>query len=117
MTRGRRSTWARPGLEWLASRTLLAGHTLSTATLLAFQSPQTVEASGFLSMRDQVDLYKVQLGVGDEVSAQARGSGLQPLLRVFANDGRQIALNNQEGGDPSLTFQAPTAGDYFLGVS
>src|SRR5688572_1703968 len=107
MRRGRRSTWARPGLEWLEVRTLLAGHTLATATLLTFQPPQTAEAGGFLSARDQVDLYKVRLGIGDELSAllsaQARGSGLQPLLRVFANDGRQIALNNQEGGDPSLT--------------
>src|SRR5205823_6584274 len=27
------------------------------------------------------------------------------------------ALDDQEGGDPRLTFQAPTAGDYFVGVS
>src|SRR6185437_14485001 len=31
--------------------------------------------------------------------------------------GRQLALDAQQGGDPHLLFQAPTAGDYLVGVS
>src|SRR5262249_20984645 len=70
---------------------------------------------------NQVDLYRVGLSVGDlltaRVSAQAAGSGLQSLLRVFDKNGVPLALDNQEGGDPSLTFQAPTADIYLVGVS
>src|SRR5262249_6693609 len=32
-------------------------------------------------------------------------------------DHAQLALGGQEGGDPRLTFQAATPGDYFVGVS
>ena len=28
-----------------------------------------------------------------------------------------LALDNQQGGDPQLTFQAATAGTYYIGVS
>ena len=51
-----------------------------------------------------------------QVSAQA-SSGLQSLLRVFGDGGKQLALDDQEGGGPRLTFQAATAGTYFVGVS
>jgi hypothetical protein len=39
------------------------------------------------------------------------------VLRVFDAAGQQVALDDQEGGDPSLSFQAGSAGDYFVGVS
>ncbi len=39
------------------------------------------------------------------------------LLRVFNSSGTPLALDNQLGGDPQLTFQASTAGTYYIGVS
>src|SRR5262249_32323208 len=81
----------------------------------------TAQAAGFLADPREVDLYRVHLGPGDilnaGVSAQSAGSGLQSLLRVFDDSGRQLVLDDQEGGDPQLTFQAATDGDYFVGIS
>ena len=51
------------------------------------------------------------------VDAQNAGSGLTSLLRVFDANGTPLALDNQLGGDPQLTFQASTAGTYYIGVS
>jgi hypothetical protein len=108
-------------LEWLENRILLAGDTLATATALSFTSLQTAHVAGFLASSQTVDLYQVQLNAGDairaSVAAQTSGSGLQSLLRVFDGAGRQLALDDQEGGDPRLMFQAPTAGTYYLGIS
>jgi hypothetical protein len=102
-------------VERLESRTLLA-----TAGLLSLASG-TAHASGFLARPDEVDLYQVHLGAGDRVSAavtaQTSGSGLTSLLRMFDDHGKQVALDDQEGGDPSLAFQAAQEGDYFVGVS
>ncbi len=44
-------------------------------------------------------------------------AGLESLLRIFDANGTPLALDNQQGGDPQLTFQAATAGTYFIGVS
>ena len=51
------------------------------------------------------------------VTAQTDGSGLSSILRIFDVAGAPIAENDQEGGDPHLTFQAAAASDYFIGVS
>ena len=116
----------RLGVERLEKRIVFAGDTLATATVLPFiawqpAGVQTAQASGFLATTNEVDLYKVSLHAGDQlalsVSAQTAGSGLQSLLRVFDVSGTPVALDDQEGGDPSLTFQAPAAGDYYVGVS
>jgi hypothetical protein len=111
-------------VEWLEDRVLLSADTLATAAPLNFAvlpSGGTAQASGFLSSPRDVNLYRVHLRAGDEisaeVSAQGSGSGLVSLLRVFDAAGHQLALDDQEGGDPRLTFQAATAGDYFVGVS
>jgi hypothetical protein len=108
-------------VERLENRILLAGDTLATAMTLPFTSFQTAHAAGFLASSQAVDLYQVQLNPGDavraSVTAQTSGSGLQSILRVFDGAGRQLALDDQEGGDPRLTFQAPTAGTYYLGIS
>jgi hypothetical protein len=75
----------------------------------------------FLNDPLEADLYQVTLNAGDQlnaaIGAQTAGSGLQSLLRIFAIDGTPMALDDQLGGDPSLTFQAATAGSYFVGVS
>ncbi len=121
-----RIRWAHLALERLEDRTLLSGDTLATATALSFTTlptalVQTAHAAGFLAKADEVDLYKIHLDAGDRVtaavSAQTSGSGLQSILRVFNAQGDPVALDDQEGGDPRLTFQAAMVGDYFVGVS
>jgi hypothetical protein len=111
----------RPTLEWLENRILFHGDTLATAAPLSFSVLHTAQAAGFLAQPQQVDLYRVQLDRGDRLSAAVRaqtaGSGLAALLRVFDGAGRALARDDQEGGDPSLTFQAARAGDYYVGVS
>ena len=111
---------ARLELEELERRICFAGDTISTATPLAFAF-QTAHVGNYLAHPGEVDLYRVHLGALDQINAsinaQTAGSGLVSLLRVFDDAGKQIALDDQEGGDPQLTFQAPTAGDYFIGVS
>src|SRR5689334_1985868 len=97
--------WRRPArrrrrllLEWLEDRTLLSGSTLAAATLLAFDPFGTAHAAAFLSDLHAADLYRVHLGAGDRitaaVSAQASGSGLVSLLRVFDASGNQLALDD-----------------------
>ena len=124
--RGRRSGRCRLGVERLENRIVFAGDTLATATALSFLGSesamvQTAQASGFLTTANEVDLYKVSLHAGNQVavsvSAQTAGSGLQSLLRIFDASGTQVALDDQEGGNPRLTFQAAAAGDYYVGVS
>ncbi len=39
------------------------------------------------------------------------------MLRVFDASGTPLALDDQQGGDPSLTIQVPLGGDYYVGVS
>ena len=79
---GRSGRPRRPRLEQLEDRTVLAGHTLATATALPFVGG-TAQAAGFLAQPGEVDLYEVSLQPGDKVSvsAQTAGSGLAPLLR------------------------------------
>src|SRR5262249_25949492 len=109
-------------LERLEDRTLLSGaDTLRTALPLSLTASGTAQAGHFLAAPNEGDLYRVHLGAGARVSAsltaQTAGSGLQSLLRVFRSDGSPLALDDQEGGDPQLTFQTSTAGDYYVGVS
>jgi hypothetical protein len=113
--RDRRRPGHRLALEWLENRILLSG------TPLPFSAFDTAQAHGFLAAPHAFDLYRVRLGAGDRlgaaVSAEASGVGLASLLRLFDAAGHPLALDHQEGGDPRLTFQAATAGDYLVGVS
>ncbi len=107
----------RPWLERLEDRTLFTVQ----PTPLSFTAFQTAHVAGRVAEPDAFDLYRVRLGRGDVVNAavraQADGSGLQSVLRVFDPAGRPVALDDQEGGDARLTFQASAAGDYLVGVS
>jgi hypothetical protein len=113
--------WARPALERLANRTLFAGHTLATATLLTPGPLNTAQASSFLATANQDDLYRIHLDGGDVVSvsinSQASGGALQGVLSILDATGNAVAHDAQEGGDPRLTFQASAAGDYFIDVT
>ncbi len=108
-------------VELLEGRLPPAAHTIGAAGLLALGPFDSAEVAGYLAAPDQHDLDRVELGRGDTlraaVSAQLAGSGLRPLLRVFDAAGAEVALNDQDGGDPELTVQAPAAGSYFVGVS
>jgi hypothetical protein len=121
--RGARRRPVRPlTLEWLETRILLSGDTLATAVPLTFTAFETAHAAGFLAQPNAVALYRLHLDqAGDRIQAavtgQTTGSGLDSLLRVFDAQGRPLALDDQEGGDPHLTFQAARPGDYFVGVS
>jgi hypothetical protein len=100
---------------------LPSGNTFATATLLELTPMRTAHVSHLLRGGAGVDLYRVALNTGDSVHAAVStpiaGSGLQSWLRVFGPDHGQVALDEQESGDPQLTFQAARAGDYFIGVS
>ena len=110
------------GVEWLMDRILPTTSPLNLATPLEFNAFDAVQlAQRFLSKPTEVDLYATTLQAGDTIDAsivaEASGSGLASLLRVFSANGTPLALDNQQGGDPHLTFQAATTGTYYIGVS
>lgn len=110
-----------PAAEWLEDRPLLAVSLLGSAAPLQFLAFNDAQVSHFLSAPGEVDLYSVTLGRGDTLSlginAQQSGSGLASTLRVFTANGTPLALDDQQGGDPHLVFQAATSGKYVIGVS
>ncbi len=117
----RRRSFRLPDGDWLEPRTLLAASPLDLAVPLHFGAFNDAEVSHFLSVPDEVDVYSVTLQSGEtldaSIDAQQAGSGLRSLLRVFDARGTPLALNNQQGGDPQLSFQAATAGVYYVGIS
>jgi len=118
--RRRWSIWLPDG-EWLEPRTLLAASPLDLAVPLHFGAFNDAEVSHFLSIPNEVDVYSVTLQRGEtldaSIDAQQAGSGLVSLLRIFDANGTPLALGNQQGGDPQLSFQPATAGIYYVGVS
>ncbi|MFO0953945.1 MAG: pre-peptidase C-terminal domain-containing protein [Isosphaeraceae bacterium] len=118
----RRSPSRRPCLEWLDRRTLPAASPLTLAPALHFKAHNEVRLpQRYLATSSEVDLYATTLQAGDTIDARivaaSAGSGLTSLLRVFDAGGRPLALDDREGGDPRLTFQAATTGTYYIGVS
>jgi subtilisin family serine protease len=75
--------------------------------------------------RRDVDLFRVSLAAGQrfmiEVTAQrlTSPSTLDSSLRLFDSKGRQLAANDDTSGTPdsSLSYTAPKAGVYYVGVS
>ena len=75
--------------------------------------------------RRDVDLFRVNLAAGQrltiDVAARslATPSTLDSYLRLFDSKGRQLAANDDTPGTPdsSLSFTAPKAGVYYVGVS
>jgi hypothetical protein len=127
-------------VEWLEDRTLFSASPLESAQPLRFNTFNVAQVAHFLSSPGEVDLYSVSLSAGDTLQAgiSARDAGnqagasftftfpgtptqgasaLSSLLRVFDQNGTPLALNDQEAGDPSLSFQAAAAGTYYIGVS
>lgn len=82
---------------------------------------------GVLTVRDDVDLYRLDVAAGQRVGfdLDARsGSNLDTSLRLFASDGTTLAWNN-DGAAPGeanakfsyLEYVFTTAGTYFVGVA
>ena len=121
LPRRRRRSFRQLSGDWLEHRLAPASSPLNAAVPLHFGLLNDASVTHFLSSPTEFDLYSVTLAVGEEinlnVSAQQSGSPLVGLLRVFGSDGTQLALDNQQGGDPYLDFQASTAGTYYIGVS
>jgi len=117
----RRGSFWLPDGDWLEPRTLLAASPLDLAVPLHFGAFKDAQVSHDLSIPDEFDLYSLALQEGEtlgaSIHAQDSGSALTSLLRVFSANGTPLALDNQLGGDPQLTFQASTAGTYYVGVS
>ncbi len=94
---------------------------MALAVPLHFGVLKDAAVSHFLSIPTEVNLYSLSMQRGEtirvSVDAQQAGSALESLLRVFDADGTPMALDDQQGGDPQLTFQAATAGTYYIGVS
>jgi len=75
--------------------------------------------------RRDVDLFRVSLAAGQrltiDVAARslATPSTLDSYLRLFDSKGRELAANDDTSGTPdsSLSFMAPKAGVYYVGVS
>ncbi len=94
---------------------------MELAVPLHFGALNDAEVSHFLSIPTEVDLYSLAMQrgetIGVSVDAQQAGSALESLLRVFDAQGTPMALDDLQGGDPRLTFQAASAGTYFIGLS
>ena len=75
--------------------------------------------------RRDVDLFRVSLATGQRLTIDvatrslATPSMLDSYLRLFDSKGRQLAANDDTPGTPdgSLSFTAPKAGVYYVGVS
>jgi hypothetical protein len=107
--------------ECLEERALPSASPLESAMPLRFESFNIATVSHFLALPDEFDLYSATLHSGDTVQVSVDtsqpASGLASLLRIFDANGRPLALDNQQGGDPTLTFQVATGGLYYIGVS
>ena len=80
------------------------------------------EVSHFLSIPTEVDLYSADDAERrDDRRQHRRPAGRQRPGRASCGSsmpsGTPLALDDQQGGDPQLTFQAATAGTYYIGVS
>jgi hypothetical protein len=107
--------------DWLERRLAPAGLPFTSSVALRFGPTAETSLSHFLATPTEVDLYSVNLLAGEEIdvaiAAQSAGSPLVSLLSVYNSSAARLAFDNQEGGDPSLDFQATTAGTYYIAVN
>ena len=84
--------------------------------------------SGEIDLGSDVDIYQVQLNLGDaiyvDIDAQEFGSTLDAALRIFDSEGNQLTISDDDAApseifslDPYLIFKPDTSGEYFIGVS
>ena len=75
--------------------------------------------NGTLETPGDRDWVRVTLSEGQAIQINLDGYGFDaledPYLRVYDDNGEELAQNDDFGGsDSQLTFQAPSAGDYFI---
>ncbi len=120
-------------LERLEDRLLLsAGDSIANAIGLPLTSTsgsvQTAHVSEYLANPGDVELNRISVEAGDVVTALINtapyGGGLSSAVRIFQQTGtnpvtvQQIAsTTNFEGQESGLSFQAPTTGTYYVGIS
>ncbi|MGE0756179.1 MAG: DVUA0089 family protein, partial [Pirellulaceae bacterium] len=82
----------------------------------------TTNFRGDLSV--DVDVYQFQLDTGDhvvvDVDALVDGSSLQAVLRLFNQQGQEVAVSRANPGamqDPLIDFTATASGTYYVGIS
>src|SRR5262249_30602782 len=117
----RRRSFRLPNGDRLERRILPALSPRALASPLHFGALNDADVSHFLSVPDEVDVYSLAMQRGETIKvslvAQQNGSTLEGLLRIFDAQGRPLAIDDQQGGDPRMTFQAAIAGTYYIGVS
>lgn len=106
--------------------------TLETAvtTGLNRDNPGSLTESGIIGDNEEleapgldVDLYKVQLKLGDELAINVESavldSDLDSYLRVFNEQGEEVAFDDDSGEftDSQLNFAPEANGIYYVGVS
>lgn len=84
--------------------------------------------SGEIEVQSDVDLYRFELGEGEQVdldiNAEDLNSDLNSLLRVFDTEGNKLAFDDNNDAnytaeyspDSNLTFVPGTPGAYYVGV-
>jgi hypothetical protein len=100
----------------------IIGNSSATAYPVSWNGQNTAVLPGYLASGVGSNYFAVTLAAGDTITATADtsqpASGLDPFLQVIGPDGHLLASNDDYTGlDPRLTFQAATAGTYFVAVS
>jgi Bacterial pre-peptidase C-terminal domain len=96
------------------------GDTLATALNLNLGLNQALTVANVdIAQARDVDLFRVQLGAGDQLDLTVT-SGTYTYLRIFDVNGVQLATspsNLSPGSNPPIRWTAPAAGTYYVGMS
>jgi Ca2+-binding RTX toxin-like protein len=98
-----------------------------------YRAKPTDAGNTFVDPTEDVDMYKVTLKKGDKIKVdvdgnqdESKGLLLDSVLRVFDATGKELAFADsvpapdeiyQSIWDAYLEFEAPTDGDYYIGVN
>ena len=104
-------------------------NTIAEAVNSGASQKRKVSLEGEIASQNDIDIYQVQLNLGDGITANLDttdlDSNLDSYLRLFDTQGNELAFDNDSGGnlpngsdfDSLLTFVPQTSGTYFIGVS
>ncbi len=102
----------------VTSRVLMEG-VAATEVIEAFP----VEITGQIAKPGEVDRYPIRVKKGQKlvaaISSQKLGYGLDAVLKIESDDGKQLAKEDDEKDrrDPALRWTAPADGQFTLAVS
>ncbi len=99
---------------------LTGNDTLATAISTSLTRGTASVFSGTIATPDSVDIYSVDMAVGENLSAsvdvQSINSPLSSYLRIFNSSGTELT-NGFGGGNASASIAALVSGTYYVGVS